>query len=147
MLVTRTPDLRPLGLIRVSILLGCEFYPCVHLDPSNNILVNGYSFLGHHTTCTLMDAHFRSAKSIKLLLGICHWTSRVSHLLYYGPFRAILAQRSHKAIKELKATGQFSDMNLQTDEDEHSIEMHLPYVRKVFEGYINPPCCCSPRIY
>jgi len=25
-------------------------------------------------------------------------------------------------------------MSVQTDEDEHSIEMHLPYVRKVFEG-------------
>ncbi|KAG8888600.1 hypothetical protein FRB98_007364 [Tulasnella sp. 332] len=25
-------------------------------------------------------------------------------------------------------------MNLSTDEDEHSIEMHLPYIRKVFEG-------------
>ena len=28
-------------------------------------------------------------------------------------------------------------MSIQTDQDEHSIEMHLPYVRKVFEGYIN----------
>lgn len=26
-------------------------------------------------------------------------------------------------------------MNLETDEDEHSIEMHLPYVAKVFERY------------
>lgn len=26
-------------------------------------------------------------------------------------------------------------MDIQTDEDEHSIEMHLPYVRKAFEGY------------
>ena len=26
-------------------------------------------------------------------------------------------------------------MDIQTDEDEHSIEMHLPYVRKIFEGY------------
>jgi len=37
-------------------------------------------------------------------------------------------------IKELKATGQFGEMSIQTDQDEHSIEMHLPYVRKVFEG-------------
>jgi predicted class III extradiol MEMO1 family dioxygenase len=27
-------------------------------------------------------------------------------------------------------------MSLSTDEDEHSIEMHLPYVRKVFEGWV-----------
>ncbi|KAI0778140.1 MEMO1 family [Trametes elegans] len=39
-----------------------------------------------------------------------------------------------ETIKGLKATGQFTEMDLQTDEDEHSIEMHLPYVRKVFEG-------------
>jgi predicted class III extradiol MEMO1 family dioxygenase len=29
-------------------------------------------------------------------------------------------------------------MSLNTDEEEHSIEMHLPYVRKVFEGYARP---------
>ena len=38
------------------------------------------------------------------------------------------------AIDELNNTGQFSQMELSTDEDEHSIEMHLPYIRKVFEG-------------
>ncbi|KAH9175276.1 UPF0103-domain-containing protein [Lactarius sanguifluus] len=37
-------------------------------------------------------------------------------------------------IDELNNTGQFSQMELGTDEDEHSIEMHLPYIRKVFEG-------------
>ena len=40
----------------------------------------------------------------------------------------------YTAIGELRTTGNFSDMDTQTDEDEHSIEMHLPYVRKVFEG-------------
>ncbi|KAH8120347.1 UPF0103-domain-containing protein [Phellopilus nigrolimitatus] len=39
-----------------------------------------------------------------------------------------------KTISELRNTGSFSDMDLETDEAEHSIEMHLPYVRKVFEG-------------
>lgn len=29
-------------------------------------------------------------------------------------------------------------MSLQTDEDEHSIEMHLPYIRKTFEGQVDP---------
>ncbi|GAA5822378.1 hypothetical protein JCM3770_002370 [Rhodotorula araucariae] len=37
-------------------------------------------------------------------------------------------------IAELKATGRFEEMDLATDEDEHSLEMHLPYIRKVFEG-------------
>ena len=26
-------------------------------------------------------------------------------------------------------------MRRSVDEDEHSIEMHLPYIRKVFEGF------------
>lgn len=37
------------------------------------------------------------------------------------------------AIEELQKTGKFETMSRVTDEDEHSIEMHLPYVRKVFE--------------
>ncbi|KAG5648031.1 hypothetical protein DXG03_007066 [Asterophora parasitica] len=37
-------------------------------------------------------------------------------------------------IDELRSTGRFESMSIQADEDEHSIEMHLPYVRKVFEG-------------
>ncbi|GBP41866.1 Protein MEMO1 [Eumeta japonica] len=36
---------------------------------------------------------------------------------------------------ELEATKQFEWMDTQTDEDEHSIEMHLPYIAKVMEEY------------
>ncbi|PSN42752.1 Protein MEMO1 [Blattella germanica] len=36
---------------------------------------------------------------------------------------------------DLEATGQFEWMNMSVDEDEHSIEMHLPYVAKVMEDY------------
>jgi len=39
-----------------------------------------------------------------------------------------------ETIAELKATGEFSDMDVDTDQEEHSIEMHLPYIRKIFEG-------------
>ncbi|GJJ09647.1 hypothetical protein Clacol_003871 [Clathrus columnatus] len=38
-----------------------------------------------------------------------------------------------ETISQLRATGQFTDMSVSTDEDEHSIEMHLPYIRKVFQ--------------
>ncbi|KAG8976446.1 hypothetical protein FRC05_003689 [Tulasnella sp. 425] len=34
----------------------------------------------------------------------------------------------------LAADPKFVEMDVATDEDEHSIEMHLPYVRKAFEG-------------
>lgn len=37
---------------------------------------------------------------------------------------------------ELKATGKFEMMDLRVDEAEHSMEMHLPYLAKVFEGYV-----------
>ncbi|KAF9515600.1 hypothetical protein BS47DRAFT_1371987 [Hydnum rufescens UP504] len=35
---------------------------------------------------------------------------------------------------ELQKTGNFDLMSLSTDQDEHSIELHLPYVRKIFDG-------------
>ncbi|XP_003385587.1 PREDICTED: protein MEMO1-like [Amphimedon queenslandica] len=34
----------------------------------------------------------------------------------------------------LYSTGKFSQMDVRTDEDEHSIEMHLPYIAKVMES-------------
>lgn len=36
--------------------------------------------------------------------------------------------------EELKATGKFDLMDLSVDEAEHSMEMHLPYLAKVFNG-------------
>lgn len=35
---------------------------------------------------------------------------------------------------ELQATGEFEEMTSQVDEAEHSMEMHLPYIYKVFAG-------------
>eukprot|EP00842_Homolaphlyctis_polyrhiza_P000767 jgi/Hompol1/1691/HPOL_001423-RA len=37
-------------------------------------------------------------------------------------------------VRELHATGKFKTMSLKTDEDEHSIEMHLPYVHKIMSA-------------
>lgn len=36
---------------------------------------------------------------------------------------------------ELEKTGHFSWMDMKTDEEEHSIEMHLPYIAKVMEEF------------
>ncbi|TMW48852.1 hypothetical protein DOY81_006046 [Sarcophaga bullata] len=36
---------------------------------------------------------------------------------------------------ELERTGHFSWMDMKTDENEHSIEMHLPYIAKVMEEF------------
>ncbi|KAF9992734.1 Protein memo1, partial [Entomortierella chlamydospora] len=46
----------------------------------------------------------------------------------------IIDQEVNKALYK---TGQFEHMSQDTDEDEHSIEMHLPYVYKVFEKQID----------
>ncbi|KAJ8084059.1 hypothetical protein PM082_002826 [Marasmius tenuissimus] len=39
-----------------------------------------------------------------------------------------------ETIQELKDTGKFATFSLSDDEAEHSLEMHLPYVRKILEG-------------
>ncbi|KAJ3416821.1 2-oxoglutarate dehydrogenase complex E2 component [Chytridiales sp. JEL 0842] len=43
-----------------------------------------------------------------------------------------------EVAKELKGTGHFGEMDLEVDEEEHSIEMHLPYVYKIMEGCKKP---------
>ncbi|KAI9083226.1 hypothetical protein K1719_034758 [Acacia pycnantha] len=40
----------------------------------------------------------------------------------------------HIDASVLKATGKFELMDIRVDEAEHSMEMHLPYLAKVFEG-------------
>lgn len=40
---------------------------------------------------------------------------------------------------ELEKTGKFTRMDMNTDEDEHSIEMHLPYVAKVMREWVLEP--------
>lgn len=47
-------------------------------------------------------------------------------------------------IEELKATGEFEMMDIRVDEAEHSMEMHLPYLAKVFEGYLLFICQSLP---
>nr|XP_032804521.1 protein MEMO1 isoform X3 [Petromyzon marinus] len=39
-----------------------------------------------------------------------------------------------KIYSELSQTGMFEKMSVEVDEDEHSIEMHLPYIAKVMES-------------
>lgn len=47
------------------------------------------------------------------------------------PYAALLT-----VVGELKSTGKFVDLSVAADEDEHSIEMHLPYIWKVMQGYV-----------
>jgi hypothetical protein len=52
-----------------------------------------------------------------------------------NPLPLPLSLTPSPAIADLRRTKQFSDMRSSTDEDEHSLEMHLPYIRHIFEGY------------
>lgn len=49
-------------------------------------------------------------------------------------FTIMLTLHACAVIEELKATGKFELMDLHVDEAEHSMEMHLPYIAKVFHG-------------
>lgn len=40
-----------------------------------------------------------------------------------------------ETTKALSETGHFTWMTKDTDEDEHSLEMHLPYIYKVLQRY------------
>ncbi len=39
-----------------------------------------------------------------------------------------------ETVSELSATGKFYQLNKTAEEDEHSLELHLPYIRKIFEN-------------
>lgn len=40
------------------------------------------------------------------------------------------------AIASLRKTGIFEEVEGDVDEEEHSLEMHLPYIRHVFAGQV-----------
>lgn len=85
----------------------------------------------HRIMSILMGVHCQAAPNMLHLSAIYLWIDLVrkeSYLLITTAYRSI----SLIAIDELEKTGKFSIMNKETDEDEHSIEMHLPYVRKIF---------------
>lgn len=74
---------------------------------------------------------FRLAMSTKRRSESFPWTSKVFDSNF---LRILYVNAVNPAIAELRDTGKFDDLSHQADEDEHSIEMHLPYVRKIFEG-------------
>ncbi|KAH7100170.1 UPF0103-domain-containing protein [Auriculariales sp. MPI-PUGE-AT-0066] len=79
-------------------------------------------------------------------------TTNIKHILVLGPSHhvylpgcALSTMKSYETpvgslpidtslVAELRATGKFEEMSRATDEEEHSLEMHLPYIRKTFEG-------------
>uniref|UniRef100_T1J9L6 Protein MEMO1 n=1 Tax=Strigamia maritima TaxID=126957 RepID=T1J9L6_STRMM len=93
---------------------ACSAYAYRQVDPTNikNIFILGPS---HHVR-----------------LSGCALTGAAK---YKTPFYDLITDR--KVCDDLYGTGAFEWMSLQTDEDEHSIEMHLPYIAKVMENHKN----------
>lgn len=98
----------------------------------------GYSYSGR--TAAYVFKHLQNQKSsIKriFILGPSHhyWT-RCCELSQCTRYRTPISNLNIdlKVMKELDSTGLFGKMDLSVDEDEHSIEMQLPYIAHVMEG-------------
>ncbi|KAJ3109253.1 Protein memo1 [Phlyctochytrium planicorne] len=55
--------------------------------------------------------------------------------VYATPFGNLILDL--EVMAKLKETGQFSELKPQTDEDEHSIEMHLPYLYSMLGSHVS----------
>lgn len=62
---------------------------------------------------------------------------------YLGCFNVYFKLPFNTVNEELTSSGLFEVMNINTDEDEHSIEMQLPYIAKVMEGLV----VCRMKIF
>ncbi|KAI9689096.1 MAG: hypothetical protein M1822_000834 [Bathelium mastoideum] len=51
-----------------------------------------------------------------------------------------------ETVSELQRTGKFDQMSLNVDEDEHSLEMHLPYIYKVLSNAFDTPSAFPPLV-
>lgn len=58
----------------------------------------------------------------------------IAVLVSFDCYSCALTQDLSTVYDELRASGKFEDMDLSVDEAEHSMEMHLPYLAKVFRG-------------
>ncbi|KAI3973922.1 hypothetical protein MKX01_030498 [Papaver californicum] len=96
----------------------------------------GYSYSGRCAAYSFANIDPTNITRV-FLLGPAHH--------YYTPKCALSTATAYKTplgdlpidlevIEELHATGKFERMDLQVDEAEHSMEMHLPYLVKVFQG-------------
>eukprot|EP00744_Colponema_vietnamica_P011462 GILI01016127.1.p1 GENE.GILI01016127.1~~GILI01016127.1.p1 ORF type:complete len:292 (+),score=85.72 GILI01016127.1:834-1709(+) len=63
-------------------------------------------------------------------LDCCALSSCVS---YATPLGSIPVDS--RTVAALKSAGEFEVMSKQVDEDEHSLEMHLPFIKKVMQGH------------
>ncbi|EPS66920.1 hypothetical protein M569_07860, partial [Genlisea aurea] len=97
----------------------------------------GYSYSGRAAAYAFGNIDPRNIARIFLLGPSHHYYTPKCALsqatVYKTPIGDIAIDQ--EVNEELKATGKFEEMDLHVDEAEHSMEMHMPYLVKVFEGY------------
>ncbi|KAH0536957.1 hypothetical protein FGG08_006222 [Glutinoglossum americanum] len=102
----------------------------------------GYSYSGPAAAWAYKSLDLTNAKRI-FLLGPSHHIYLSGCALsacdsYETPLGDLKLDK--KTISELHTTKKFDTMSLQTDENEHSLEMHLPYIYKVLSrAFSNDP--------
>ncbi|KAH8594686.1 MEMO1 family [Bisporella sp. PMI_857] len=93
----------------------------------------GYSYSGPAAAWAYASLDLSNAKRV-FLLGPSHvlylsGCALSKHSKYATPLGDLVVDR--ETVKELRGTGKFDDMSTNTDEEEHSLEMHLPYIYKM----------------
>ncbi|KAG7002255.1 protein MEMO1 [Physcia stellaris] len=100
----------------------------------------GYAYSGPAAAWAYKCLDFSKAKRV-FLLGPSHHAylsgcalSQCTH--YETPLGDLILDKG--TIAELKATSRFETMSTSTDEAEHSLEMHLPYIYKMLSRSFPP---------
>ncbi|GMH11907.1 hypothetical protein Nepgr_013748 [Nepenthes gracilis] len=97
----------------------------------------GYSYSGRAAAYAFANIDPTNIKRVFLLGPSHHYYTPKCALsratIYQTPIGDLALDL--EVNKELEATGKFGWMDLGVDEAEHSMEMHLPYLAKVFEGH------------
>jgi len=101
----------------------------------------GYSYSGPAAAWAYKSLDLSKAKRI-FLLGPSHalylsGCALSKHAKYATPLGDLIIDK--KTVDELAATGKFDTMSTDADENEHSLEMHLPYIYKVLSQSFDSP--------
>ncbi|GAB2284937.1 hypothetical protein Dimus_019390 [Dionaea muscipula] len=97
----------------------------------------GYSYSGRAAAYAFGNIDPTNIKRVFLLGPSHHYYTPNCDLSHATIYRTPLGDLpvDLEVNKELEATGKFGWMDPVADEAEHSMEMHLPYLAKVFEGH------------
>ncbi|XP_054796441.1 uncharacterized protein LOC129301854 [Prosopis cineraria] len=97
----------------------------------------GYTYAGRTAASAFASIHPSNIRRVFVLGPSHHYFTEQCALstatLYNTPFGDLPLDL--QVNEELRATGKFQLMNMNIDETEHSLEMLMPFLAKVFEGH------------